>query len=103
MKPWLFIIALLAGCAAHPGDSLPVGYSNPVSSLARAATEMEMRCGLAAGSLLHPDAEGNLEVHAASVDVSYSQFSCVMDAIGKAKLTDRGVKIIMSGEDAALS
>lgn len=60
-----------------------------------------MRCGLAAGSILHPDAEGNLEVHALSVNVSYFQFSCVMAAIGKAKLTDRGVKILMSGEDSA--
>ena len=101
MKPWLFIIALVAGCTSHPDSSFEAGPSSPVSSLSQAAKDMEMGCGLAAGSLLHADTEGNLQVHAVSAGVSYSQFSCVMASIDKAKLTDQGVKIIMNGEDAA--
>jgi len=101
MKPLLPLITVLAGCSLPPDNSFEVSRTSQVINLPRIATKLEVNCGLPAGSLLHPDADTALEISAVSASVSFSQFSCVMDAIQKKKLTNRGVKIIMTGEDAA--
>lgn len=66
------------------------------------ARSIERACGVAEDSLLHPNRDGNLEVWAvAGPDISYPQFACVWSAIHKAKLSERGVEIVLIGEDGS--
>lgn len=61
---------------------------------------IEEGCGLPAQSLLHPDGGRNLRINPISVQVTYLQFSCVMDGIDKAGLSGRGTRVLLVGGDA---
>ncbi len=66
------------------------------------ARSIERACGTAEASLLHPNRDGDLEVWAvAGTDISYPQFACVWSAIQKAKLSERGVEIVVIGEGSS--
>lgn len=66
------------------------------------ARSIERACGVAEDSLLHSNRDDNLEVWAvAGTGISFPQFACVWSAIQKAKLSERGVEIVVIGEDGS--
>jgi hypothetical protein len=94
MKHWVLAAALLTGCAGQAIDTS--------LDLAQAAKEIEQGCGIATGSLLHPMSSRVLELRpATSARPSYAQVSCVMKAIEHDQLERRGVRVILTGEEAA--
>ncbi|MNK43159.1 hypothetical protein D3C87_618580 [compost metagenome] len=101
MKPSLILLFALAGCAGQT----TIGPEGPErllpDSLQLEARGIERACGVAEASLLHPNSDGNLEVWAvAGADISYPRFACVWSAIQNAKLSERGIEIVLIGEDA---
>lgn len=94
MKHWVLATTLLTGCAGQAVDTS--------LNLAQAAKEIEQGCGIATGSLLHPVSRNVLELRTAtSARPSYAQFSCVMKAIEHDQLERRGVRVVLTGEEAA--
>ena len=98
MKPWLVSLLMLSGCTVHAArapDQRPDGLQSE-------ARQIERSGGVAEGSLLHSTSNGDLEVRSiAGADVAYSQFACVWAAVQNARLSERGIKVILVGEDVA--
>ena len=102
MKLSLISLIALAGCAEHAAIGPEVMEHRLSGSLQIEAHSIERTCGVAEASLLHPNRDGNLEVWAvAGTDISFLQFDCVWSAIQKAKLSERGVEIVVMGEDSS--
>jgi hypothetical protein len=94
MKPRLVALLMLSGCTAHAPDQRPDG-------LQLETRQIERSCGVAEGSLLHPTSSGDLEVWSTSgADLAYAKFDCVWTAVQKAGLSERGIKIVLMGQDA---
>lgn len=93
MARWFVLTVMLSGCSPSPAPAL---------DLAEVAANIERRCGLASGSILHPTPRRDLEVRlAGSTMPTYSQFSCTMTAIKQERLEALGVRVFVVGEQAA--
>jgi len=100
MKSWLIIVALLSGCSGQHAVTSRGAQAASLPHLTQTAADIERECGLAAGSLLHPRQDGSLYIHAAAPSkIAAPQFSCVLAAIDKSGLEERGIKVFLTGED----
>ena len=102
MKLSLISLIALTGFAEHAAIGPKILEHRLSGSLQMEARSIERACGVAEAALLHPNQDGNLEVWAiAGIDISFPQFDCVWSAIQKAKLSERGVEIVVIGEDSS--
>lgn len=102
MKLSLLSLITLSGCAEYATIGPEIMEHRLPGSLQMEARSIERACSVTEASLLHPNRDGNLEVWTvAGTDISYPQFACVWTAIQTAKLSERGVEIVVIGEDGS--
>jgi hypothetical protein len=98
MKLLLVALLMLSGCTAH---TVRAPDHRP-DVLHLETRQIERSCGVAEGSLLHPTSSGDIEVWStAGADLAYAKFACVWAAVQNARLSERGIKVILVGEVVA--
>ena len=101
MNSWPAILVLLTGCSTLTAKNGDVAHPLSVHELATEAAEIERGCDLPTGSILHSTPNGDLVVLPVRPrELTFPTFSCVMKAVENARLEDRGVKVLLTGEDA---
>lgn len=102
MKHLLLGTIFLASCSAQPLPISDEERQEAIRNLSDTAAEIERGCELEERSLLQPNPRGHLELRPVDpANFTYQQFECVMAAIDKAKLQDRGIRVLLIGEEAA--